>query len=387
MGDCYLDQSSTSLPKPPEVACAISRFLLSNGANIGRGVYSPALEGAEEVLAVRRALAGLLGLASPESHVIFTAGATASMNFVLKGLLRPGDHFLFSAIEHNDVLRPARQLENCGVSHTVLPCSADGLLCLDEMEAALTPSTRAFVLSHASNVAGTLQPACEVGRFCRERGLFFILDVAQTAGCLPIDMARLGADALVVSGHKGLLGPQGVGALLLSQRIAPLLEPLIAGGTGSASDSADMPAFLPDRLEAGTLNLPGIIGLGAGLAVLGKEGPEKERAHELALCRLFLSGLSALPDIAVRGPKTAEERVGIVSVEPAFADPAEVAFLLSEKYGVFTRAGLHCAPLAHRALGSFPRGTVRFSFGRATTEEEVAYALFSLKAVLKEVNS
>lgn len=383
-GRIYLDQSSTSLPKPPEVVVAVTDFLSQNGSNIGRGVYPTAVDAAAQVLIVRESLRDLFRLSEDSSHVVFTSGATAAMNMVLKGLLRPGDHLLFSAVEHNDVLRCARQLERWGITHTVVPCDSTGRMQAELLPGLAQKNTRAVVLSHASNVCGTIQPVAQTAAFCREKGLWFLLDAAQTGGCVPLDVSALGADGVILSGHKGLLGPQGVGALLLRDGLAQELEPLIAGGTGSLSHCADMPSFLPDRLEAGTLNLPGILGLGAGVRLLGADGPAEEQAHEQRLTCRFLRGLRGLPGVRSVGPGDPARQVGIVSVECLQKDPAEIAFRLSEEYGVYTRAGLHCAPLAHKALGTFPAGTVRFSFGRATDKEEIDLALEALEDALKK---
>lgn len=312
-------------------------------------------------------------------NVAFTRNITESLNVLLKGFLRPGDHVLVSAMEHNAVMRPLTQLQSRGVSFDRIPCAGDGTLDTSAMAALLRDNTRAVVMLHASNVCGTVLPAAEVGAFCHAHGLKFILDAAQTAGVLPIDMAAMHIDALAFTGHKGLLGPQGVGGFLLQPDMAPLVTPLIAGGTGSVSQEEQMPSFLPDKFEAGTLNLPGIMGLHAALCWLERETIDKVRSHELALTERFLIGAEEIPNLRVIGRKGTEGRVGVVSVLPENVDPALMADALGQEYGIMVRVGLHCAPNAHKTLGTFPTGTIRFSFGHQNTTRQVDAALLALR--------
>lgn len=379
----YLDNAATSFPKPPEVGRAMCRYLDFCGANANRGSYSSAYEVDGMLFDVRHRIASLFGAAS-ERRVVFTKSVTESLNVVLKGLLSPGDHVVVSSMEHNAVMRPLVQLGSRGVSFTRAPCDGQGRLDPSDLERCLRPETRAVVMTHASNVCGTILPIEEVGALCAERGLVFVVDAAQTAGTVPIDVAAAHVDALCLAGHKGLLGPQGTGGIVLSEELATSIDPLVAGGTGSASDSEEMPAFLPDRLEAGTLNLPGIAGLGAALEWLERTGPASVRAHELALTSRFIDGLEELESAGrVRrvGLRGVEGRTGVVSVQCLRRDAAEVAFGLDESFGIMVRVGLHCAPSAHRTLGTFPTGTVRFSFGWANEPEEVDAALDALRAL------
>ena len=376
MKQIYLDQASTSFPKAPGTAEAVFRYMTDCGCNIGRGSYAAAYSAEELVYDTRVQLCRLFGAkAAPDpKNVVFTKNVTESLNVLLKGLLRPGDHVLVSSLEHNAVMRPLRQLEKQGIRFTRVPCAADGTMDPAEVENRIEPSTKAVVMLHASNVCGTVLPAEKVGAVCRKHGLRFILDAAQTAGVLPLDMEALNIDALAFTGHKGLLGPQGTGGFLIRSRLAAELEPLIAGGTGSVSHTEEIPDFLPDRFEAGTLNLPGIAGLHAALTWLLARPEGSILAHELTLTERFLRHMETLEGdglLRVIGKHETEGRIGVVSVVPLHLDPAELAFRLDERFGVAVRVGLHCAPAAHRALGTFPEGTVRFSFGVFNTEDEI----------------
>ncbi len=378
----YFDNASTTFPKPPAVAEAVYRYLTEGGCNINRGSYQKAYETEEQVYETRQALSDLFG-GPGVKDVIFTRNVTESLNVLLKGFLHPGDHVLVSSMEHNAVMRPLRQLEAHGVRFTRVPCRRDGTLDPAALESCLEETTRAVVMTHASNVCGTLLPIAEVGAFCRTHGLRFFVDSAQTAGVWPIDMETMGIDAVAFTGHKGLLGPQGIGGFVLGPDLASQIEPLIAGGTGSLSHTEQMPSFLPDRFEAGTLNLPGILGLRAGLAWLQETGMDRIRAHELALTERFLTGLAELDPtgerLPVAGRREISGRTGVVSIQTAFADPAQVADALDTDYGIMTRVGLHCAPSAHQTLGTYPTGTIRFSFGWWNTEGEVERALEALR--------
>ena len=368
------DQAATSFPKAEGVAEAMTEYLTQVGGNVGRGAYPSACDAAEAVLEVRERLCTLLGGPAPQ-NVILTPGCTYSLNFVLKGLLRPGDRVAVSGLEHNAVLRPLRQMEARGVTVDYLPCRATGELDLAAAERRLTPDTRLVVLTHASNVCGTLLPVAEVGALCRERGIFLCVDAAQTAGSVPIHMGKMHIDALAFPGHKGLLGPQGIGGLIVTDALARALDPLVTGGTGSASDSPEMPELLPDRFEPGTLNLPGVYGLRAALRWLEGQDLEALRRREIKLTGHLIARLREMEEdgLKIFGTLDAARQVGVVSVDFPGLDNAEAAFQLERDYGVLTRCGLHCAPLAHRTLGTFPAGTVRFSVGSFTRFEDVDY--------------
>ena len=374
----YFDNASTSFPKADGVAEAAYRFIKDCGCNINRGGYDEAYQAEEIVLRTRQQLTELFH--GPDCrNVVFTRNITESLNVLLKGFLKAGDHVLVSAMEHNAVMRPLTQLTEQGVSFDRIPCGADGTLDVSAMDRLLRENTRAVVMLHASNVCGTLMPIETVGAFCHAHGLRFILDTAQTAGVFPIDMEAMHIDALAFTGHKGLLGPQGIGGFLLQPDMVPLLQPLIAGGTGSISHEEQMPSFMPDRFEAGTMNLPGIMGLHAALCWLERETIDAVRSHELELTERFLSGALDIPCLRVVGRRDISGRAGVVSVVPENADPALVADALGREYGIMVRVGLHCAPNAHKTLGTFPTGTIRFSFGRWNTPQQVDTALSALR--------
>ena len=374
----YFDNASTSFPKAEGVAEAVYHYMKDCGCNINRGGYDEAYQAEEIVLRTRQQLTELFH--GPDCrNVVFTRNITESLNVLLKGFLKAGDHVLVSAMEHNAVMRPLTQLTEQGVSFDRIPCGADGTLDVSAMDRLLRENTRAVVMLHASNVCGTLMPIETVGAFCHAHGLRFILDTAQTAGVFPIDMEAMHIDALAFTGHKGLLGPQGIGGFLLQPDMVPLLQPLIAGGTGSISHEEQMPPFMPDRFEAGTMNLPGIMGLHAALCWLEQETIDAVRSHELELTERFLSGALDIPCLRVVGRRDISGRAGVVSVVPENADPALVADALGREYGIMVRVGLHCAPNAHKTLGTFPTGTIRFSFGRWNTPQQVDTALSALR--------
>ena len=380
MHTIYLDNAATSFPKPPCVGARMREYVDEVGASVGRGSYAAAQQAERVTLRLRQRLGRLFGFADPR-HVILTPGNTWGLNLLLAGALRPGDHVLVSAMEHNAVMRPLTQLAKRGVTFARIPCDAQGRLQTGRLEAMLRPNTRLVLLAHASNVSGTVQDAQAVGAVCAARGVPFALDAAQTAGHLPLDFAALQLSALSVPGHKGLLGPQGTGALLLRPDFAETLEPIVSGGTGSASDSEEIPAYFPDRLEPGTPNLPGIFGWEAALGYLEDVTVEAAAAHDRALCARFLAGLRDIPGVTLLGPDTAEGRVAVFSLDFPGQDNAAAAARLEEEFGILTRCGLHCAPSAHRTLGTFPRGTVRLSFGWFNTAEDADAALRAVRAV------
>ena len=383
MNKIYLDNGSTSFPKAPGVGKAMANFIENVGVNIGRGGYEEAYSAAEVVLDTREKLCKLFHFDQPE-NVVFTSGITASMNILLKGLLQPGDRVLTTSMEHNAVMRPLRQLEQEGVEVVLIPCKDDGTLDFEAFIDLATPGTRALVMTHASNMCGTVMPVQEVAEHCQTLGIWTIVDCAQTAGILPVDMEAWGVDAIAFAGHKGLLGPQGIGGFLITDDLAAEVNPLLSGGTGSISHLETVPDFMPDRFEPGTQNLPGIFGLHAALSYLEEVGIEKIYRHEMALAARLLEGLSNLEGIRVAGRTQLTGRTAVVSVDFLHMDNADAAFLLEDKYGIMTRCGLHCAPRAHMTVGTFPQGTVRFAPGRETTEAEIDAALVAVKAILAE---
>lgn len=379
MDAIYLDNAATSFPKPEGVSDRMKFYLDCVGANVNRSVYTAAQEAGLVTLTLRQRLARLFRFPEPPTHVILTPGATAALNMLISGLLRPGDHCIVSSMEHNAVMRPLLRLPGVEVSR--IPCDSRGFADVDALPGLFRENTRLVLVAHGSNVCGAVQDAAAIGRICAARGVPFALDAAQTAGHFPIDFQALGLSALAVPGHKGLLGPGGVGALLLRDELAQRLTPLIAGGTGSASDSEYLPPYLPDRFESGTANLPGYYGWEAALRFVEDRGVDALRRHEMALCTRFLDGLADMEHLRLVGPRDPERRVGVISVDFLRRDNAEMAYELETRYGILTRCGLHCAPSAHKALGTFPQGTVRFSLGWASTEADVDAALAALRAL------
>lgn len=370
----YLDNGATSFPKPECVAKAVTEYITENGTNINRGGYGKAYDAAGVVLETRMMLSDFFG-GYGARNVIFTPGNTYGLNFLIKGLARKGDKFLISSMEHNAVYRPVHQLQDQGIiTYECMPCNRDGELELDKALEMITPDIKAVVMLHASNVSGTILPIEAVGKRCEEQGVLFIVDAAQTAGTVPINMKEYHIDGLTVPGHKSLLGPQGVGAMLINPAIKGDIEPLIAGGTGSHSDLATMPEEMPDRFESGTLNLPGIFGLHAALEYV-QEHHEEIRKHEMELTQRMLDGVLKIEGVRLAGLPTTDGRVAVISVDFTGGDNGLIAFQMEHEYGIMTRVGLHCAPLAHQSLGTFPEGTVRFSIGPFTTAEEVDTAI------------
>ncbi len=381
MRKVYLDNGSTSFPKAPGVAEAMSHFITEVGCNISRGGYETAYDLGDTIFETRSMLCRMFNF-SEEKYVVFTPSVTYSLNFVIKGLLKSGDHVIMSSMEHNAVARPCQSLKDFGVEVTIVPCDRDGVLDIDAFKNSFKENTKLVVMSHASNVCGTVLDAEEVGKICKEKGVFFALDAAQSAGVINIDFEKFNLSALCLTGHKGLLGPQGTGALLLRHELAEALDPVISGGTGSASHLLTMPEFMPDKFEAGTLNLPGIIGLNASLEYIHRVGIDTIFETEKQLAQLFIEEIDKLPNVKIIGVRDWNKRVGTVSLDFESIDNAEVSFILDSEYGIMTRCGLHCAPLAHQTLGTYPQGTVRFAFGHKNTEEDVEYAVSAIRKIL-----
>ena len=382
MNYIYLDNASTTFPKAPTVATAMSDYITNRGININRGSYALAYDVEDIIYTTRQRLHTLFNGHDP-SHVIFTQNVTMSLNMVIKGLLKAGDHVLVSSMEHNAVMRPLTQLLDKGITFDTIPCDSTGSIQMDSIEPLIRPNTVALIINHASNVCGTIQPLESIGPICKAHNLQFIVDAAQTAGVIPIDVKACHIDALCFTGHKGLLGPQGIGGIILTKEMAQNLTPLIAGGTGSFSHLETMPTHMPDAFEAGTLNLPGIIGLNEGLAYIESQGMENIHNHELALTQAFLEGLQSIDGINIVGKQNIQDRTAVVSITIDGMDPASIAYELESTYYIMTRVGLHCAPRAHQTLGTYPEGTVRFSFGYANTLKDVESALSALNTIVK----
>lgn len=384
MKDIYFDNSSTSFPKAPNVGRAMGEFIENGAFNINRGSYEGAYEAGSAVLDTREMLKDLFNCPNSK-NVVFTPSVTYSLNFFIKGFLKPGDHVLVTSVEHNAVMRPLVQMEKLGVEFDAVPCDEEGGVTADDFRAYIKENTKAIITTHASNVCGTIIPIEEIGALCKEKGLVYAVDTAQTAGILNIDMQKANIDFLAFTGHKGLLGPQGIGGFIASDKLEGLIEPVISGGTGSLSDSEEIPDFLPDRFESGTLNLPGIIGLHQALVYLKESGIDNMRKEKMEITKYFLDQVKEIDGVKVAGKKTVEGRLGVVSIDFEGFDNSIVSFYLSSKYKIMTRVGMHCAPRAHKTLKTFPQGTVRFSFSHFNTKEEVDVCIDSIKTILSDL--
>lgn len=366
----YFDNGSTSWPKAPGVQEAVSELLKNGAFNINRGNYAGAYEVESVVLETRDQLVQLFH-GTDSRNVIFTPGITYSLNYFIKGFLKTGDHVLVSGLEHNAVMRPLEQMKLAGVDYDIVPVDEEGNLDPEDLRERIRINTKAVIMTHASNVCGTVVPIREIGSICKEYGLFFAVDTAQSAGTLPVDMQECQVDFLAFTAHKGLLGPQGIGGFLISERLDKKMEPYIAGGTGSQSDSLLMPDYLPDKYESGTMNLPGIIGLHASLDYIREQGLKAIHDKKMELTEYLLNEVKRIPQVRIVGRKDVQDRVAVVSLDFLTIDNAVAAFELEQECGVMTRVGLHCAPAAHQSLHTFPQGTVRFAFSASNTFSEI----------------
>ena len=383
----YLDNGATTLRKPECVKEALLEAMASMG-NSGRGVHDASLYAGRTIYRARESLAELLGAAAPE-QVAFTANATESLNLVLGGLFGPGDHVITTVCEHNSVLRPLYRLQ--GVELSVLPVKAAvdskeerqaGILAYDELESLLCPNTKALVITHASNLTGNITDLKRAGSFAKKHSLLLIVDAAQTAGAVPMDMERMGIDVLCFTGHKGLYGPQGTGGVCVRPGLS--IRPLKVGGSGIHSFDREHPSEMPAALEAGTLNGHGIAGLGAAARWLLETGVEQIRAREQALLRRFVDGVKGVEGVTLYGNPDLDRRTGIQSLNIRDYDSARVADWLYEDYGIAVRGGAHCAPLMHEALGTREQGAVRFSFSYFNTEAEADEAAAAVRELAEE---
>ncbi len=373
----YLDNAATSLPKPRGVAEAVASAILRAG-NPGRSGHILSIRSARDLFSARERLAELFGV-KDSSRFVFTGNATTALNQAIKGILRPGDHVVTTSVEHNSVMRPLRRMEAAGVSLSVVQADREGVVDADAVSRAVRKETRLVALVHASNVSGSLQPVGEIVRAARRRGVFTLVDAAQTAGSVPIDLTDLPVDLLAGPGHKGLLGPQGTGFLYVRERVP--LVPLIEGGTGSRSENDHQPDFYPDALESGTQNSVGLAGLEVSLAWLIRRGVEKVRRKETEFMGDLLDGMEKIPRVTVFGPRDPGRRASVLSFLLEGMDPAETGRRLEKQFGIMVRAGLHCSPNSHRTLGTFPEGTVRISPGPFTTRKQIVLFLTALRKI------
>jgi cysteine desulfurase family protein len=380
----YLDNAATSFPKPQATLEAMINYQREIGGSPGRSGHRLSIEAARIVHETREVLARLFNVDDP-LRIVFTKNATEALNIALIGLLKPGDHVITTGMEHNSVMRPLRFLASRGIDLSVVSTSERGELDPDDIRAAFRTNTRAVVMTHASNVTGTILPVQEIGVLTRERGdIVLCVDAAQTAGALPIDVAAMDVDLLAFTGHKSLYGPQGTGGLYIRKGLDKKIAPLMQGGTGSRSEFEEQPEFMPDKYECGTPNTIGLAGLAAGAAFTLEQGVEGVREKEEALTRRFLNHLQEFGgDVTVYGPPASQKRISLISFNLQNITPSDAALYFEEQWGVMCRPGLHCAPAAHRTIGTFPQGTVRFSFGFFNTEEHVDLAAKALRQLLK----
>jgi cysteine desulfurase family protein len=376
----YLDNAATSHPKPESVYQAVDHALRTIGASPGRGGYRRGLEATRTVFEARESLAELFAIRD-STRLVFTSSATEALNLAISGMLRPGDHAVTTTMEHNSVSRPLWLAEARGAAITRIPCDQYGFLNPRELAAALQADTRLIVLSHCSNVTGTIQPIAEIGLLAKQAGIPLLLDAAQSAGVMPVDVGEMGISLLAAPGHKGLLGPQGTGFLFIAEGIE--LPPLVVGGTGGHSSGEEQPEQMPARFESGTHNTPGIAGLLAGVKFILETGIETIRKKERSLVDRIMEGLAEIDRISLCGPPRGNERGGIASFTVEGMDPSMIGFTLDHQYDIEVRTGLHCAPGAHRTIGTYPAGTIRVSPGWFTTEEEIETFLDAMRRIVK----
>ncbi|MFC6334334.1 aminotransferase class V-fold PLP-dependent enzyme [Paenibacillus septentrionalis] len=377
----YLDHAATSWPKPDSVIDAVAETMRLYSANPGRGSHAMAVQASRILFNGRKQLAKLLNIANP-NDIAFTHNTTMGLNMAIKGFVKPGDHVITSSIEHNSVRRPLYNLEQKGIEVTYIDADERGNYNLDQLKASMKSNTTLVVVNHSSNLLGTIMPIKEISEIVHQHDAKLLVDGAQSVGIIPIDVQQLGIDMLAFPGHKGLLGPQGTGALYISPEID--LQPLMQGGTGSQSEAPHQPLVRPDRYEAGTQNTAGIAGLTAGVAYIQKQGVDQIYRHEWELSQRLLEGLMGIDGVQCLGPALGEPRTGIVSFYVPHIDPSEMAFILDQHYHIAVRSGFHCTPTAHAAAGTNERGAVRASVGVQTTVKDIDALVFAVKEIIEQ---
>lgn len=377
----YLDNAATTWKKPPQVIRAVAEAMEHMG-NAGRGAHEVSLDASRVIYDTRKKLSELFGLGNP-TRVAFTANSTEGLNIAIQGVFQPGDHVITTVLEHNSVLRPLYRMREHGAELTILSADEHGNVDLEQMKEAVRDNTKGIVCTHASNLTGNMIDLKKAGEICRSNGLLFVVDASQSAGIFPIDMQKMNIDILCFTGHKSLMGPQGVGGICVREGIT--VRPLVVGGTGVHSYSETQPEHMPEALEAGTLNGHGIAGLYAALEYLEEQGVENLKERELNLMWRLYEGLASIPEVQIYGDFTpGKERAPIVTFNIGDYDSGEVADELYERYGISSRAGAHCAPLMHRSLGTEEQGAVRFSISHFNTEEEIDLAIEAVRKLAQE---
>ena len=375
----YLDNAATTFPKPQQVYDAMIDCMQNYCANPGRAGHKLAMKAAREIYYTRENIAKLFNVSNP-MNIIFTSNATESLNLAIKGLVQEGDHIITTSMEHNSVIRPIKALERYNVENTIVSCEKDGSLDVSKIKEAIKPNTKLIVTTHASNVCGTLIDIESVGTIAKENKIVYLVDASQTAGVYDIDVNKQNIDMLAAPGHKCLLGPQGTGILYIREGIK--LTELKEGGTGSKSEDLFQPDLYPDKYESGTHNTPGIIGLGKGVEYILTEGIDKIRKHEEELCEYMLKRLEEIDNIEIYGIKDSKKRAAVISINIKDIDSGEVTYLLDSEYDIATRSGIHCAPLAHKTMGTLETGAVRFSFGYFNKKEDIDRTIEALKQIV-----
>lgn len=377
----YLDNASTSFPKAKGVAQAMSDYINNIGMSLHRSAGEASFGTELITLCLRERICRIFNFA-PINHVVLTPGATYSLNMVIRGLLERDAHVIVSSLEHNAVMRPINQLKSMNISYSRIPSDSDGNMDYEAVRGLIRDNTKALIMTHASNVGGNIYDIKRISEICKKNSLPLILDASQSAGHIDIDFMELELSALIIPAHKGLLGPQGIGALLMKPEFAKKIRPIIAGGTGSLSDKEEIPIYMPDRFEAGTMNMPGIYGFEKALEYIENIGVDKIRQHILSLTEYFIDELEKIEGLDIIGERNPFHNIGIVSVDFKDKDNAFVSTILEREYGIITRCGLHCSPNSHISLGSFPRGSIRFSIGIFNTIKNIDAVIFAIKKIL-----
>lgn len=383
--DVYLDNAATTYPKPKQVLDSMYNYMLNVGGNANRGTYSNSITTNKYLFNARSVICDFFGFNSP-SNVIFTNNVTTSLNILIKGILKPGDHAITSSMEHNSVLRPLEYCKtNFNINFDIINADNNGFMNISDLEKSIKPNTKLIILTQASNVTGSIQKIYEVGQLCRKHNIMFLLDSSQGAGVLNINMQELNINALAFTGHKSLLGPQGIGGFIIDDDYNNMCSSLLQGGTGSMSYSLKQPDFLPDKFESGTLNMPGIVGLSSAIEYINSIGITTIYEHNNYLLNYLLDGLLNIKDIKVYGDLTGKNTTTCISITSHSMDTSELGYYLDTN-GIKTRSGLHCSPLAHKTIGTFPNGTVRISISNFTTKSELDYTLSVLNKIQKNIN-
>ena len=378
----YLDNAATSYPKPDRVYSEINRCMREYCANPGRGGHSMAIISSNAVMEAREVVSSFFNISNP-MQLCFTKNATEALNIAIKGILKPGDHVITTSMEHNSVIRPLKSLESdWDIKLTIVKGNNIGRVEIEDIQSSITSKTRLIICTMSSNVNGLIFPVKEIGKIARKNGVAFLVDASQGAGTISIDVLDMCIDLLAFPGHKGLMGPQGTGGLYVRDGL--ILSPITQGGTGSNSENLFQPEIMPDLLESGTLNTPGIIGLGCGIQFINTLGLDKLKLHKYMLTKRLMEGMEEINGIRMYSTNNIGENSGIVAMNFIDSDATEVSYILDKEYGIATRAGLHCAPLAHSTLGTLKSGAVRFSIGCFNTPDEIDYTLEALRKIKKK---